>query len=131
MTLVMSELSEPTMNALELLHVPAERNMPAEAMQAQKAMLLAAIAEAETVSSARRLQRRLRSMLGWLGFLALLGAVLGATFVLAVTGSANGKRVAELTAATGAITVVAVANGPASRLSMSAGNLVFAASAKA
>jgi uncharacterized membrane protein len=119
------------MNALELLHVPAERNMPAEAMQAQKAMLLAAIAEAETVSSARRLQRRLRSMLGWLGFLALLGAVLGATFVLAVTGSANGKRVAELTAATGAITVVAVANGPASRLSMSAGNLVFAASAKA
>jgi hypothetical protein len=126
----MSELSEPTMNMLELLQVPAERDMPAEAMQAQKATLLAAIAGAET-SPAHRLQLRLRSMLSWLGFLALLGAVLAATCVVAVTGSADGKRVAELTAATGAITVVAVAGGPVSRLSTSAGNLVFVASAKA
>lgn len=85
--------------------VPAEREMPPAAREAQKRLLFTAIAaeaDDQRASIGERMHLRLRHILGLLGLLLLACAVVGAACAIAASGSSHTRHVAELTVATSA-----------------------------
>jgi hypothetical protein len=87
-------------------------------MEARKELLLVAVADAaraEPPSLAEQIQLRLQTALGLFGLLVLICASLVAACLVAVSASGSAKRVSELTAATGALTAVALAAPALSR----------------
>jgi|GEM_PF-5660204 len=111
MTLVMSELGEQMTDLTEALRIPQEREMPRAAMEAQRRMLVAVVAQAGSEGAlplAKRLKSQLRSLATRLGLLALLCAICAIGGTAAMAGK-PGERVAALTAATGATAIAAAA----------------------
>jgi hypothetical protein len=96
---------------LDGLTIPAERDLPRAAMDAQKLALLAAIADGavpEPASLAERIQLRLRTMLGLFVMSAML-FMLGVACTAVATGAGATKKVVGLTAATTAVAAAALA----------------------
>jgi hypothetical protein len=111
----MSELSDPVTTVLDGLTIPPERDLPRQAMKAQRGALLAAIADGavpKQASLAERIQLRLRTILGLFVMSAML-FMLAVTCTMVATGTGATKKVVELTAATSAVTAAALAAPPA------------------
>jgi hypothetical protein len=110
MTRVMREFSDPVIGVLDGLTIPAERDMPRAAMEAQKLALVAAIvgdAVPAPASLAERVQLRLRTILGLFVMSAML-FMLALTCTVVAAGNGATKRVVEVTAATTMLTAAAV-----------------------
>jgi hypothetical protein len=106
MTRMMRELSDSVISVLDGLAIPAERDMPRAAMEAQKLALLAAIvdgASLEPASLAERIQLRLRTILGLFVTLAMF-VTIAVTCTLVAAGTGTTKRVVEVTAASTVVT---------------------------
>ena len=108
MTLEMSELREQMTDLAEALQIPAPREMPRAAFEAQRRLVLATIASrpGEAAPARRgRIGAALRALIGRLGLLSVLVA-----FICLAAGAANAgthqQKVLELAAAGGAVTTI-------------------------
>jgi hypothetical protein len=97
------------MSVVELLPLPAERDMPPGSIARQKAMLLELIAAdggAVEAGVVARFQRQLGIILRRIGLMTVILAVLGALF-LATSVGGQAKRVATISAVGGAVAIAA------------------------
>jgi hypothetical protein len=122
----MRELSDRVTGVLDGLTIPAERDMPRAAMEAQKLSLLATIvgdALPESASLAERIQLRLRTILG-LFVLSVMFVTLGVTCTVVAARNGATKRVVEATAATTVLTAAALSAPSIVRLDGAGGNVL-------